>query len=575
MQTGMGRSLYRPVRAGSPERWGESVYDAHSNFGYFAHWLRDSLFITEFRLDNRDTIHMRRERIDYVIGSGHQTRSYLLERNGFLYEAPLTWYTQKQRWDLSPGYENGNNSRFDRPITPECLHCHAAYSQPEPQSLNRYRQLPSAIDCERCHGPGAEHVARMQRDEVVDVRRKTDYSIVNPKRLSIDRQFDVCSQCHLQGIQVPSREQPYFRPGEPLGNAFHVFLVERDPSRTAFGIASQAERLRLSACFKSGQLTCTTCHDPHTPHAAVDKTAYLRTCQKCHQQDTCTAPRSARVPSKNNCISCHMAQGAVSDIPHVSFTDHYIRRQLLTARPSASATPAERTYLELLCATQAQPSEELRARAIVRLVEQLEPQRTDLLATALPHLPGTAHSEAYTAHSLRNEWSQAARVAREWTRAQPELALAHYRSGYALFQVDDLLAATHALHRSVMLSPHWVEPLLTLGDVYLKRFSGQQTGLDSAGYYYAKARELQPFNAKAWTNSSFIELNKRQYELAETYARKAVALNPDAHQARMNLVIALIAQQKRDEATTIAQKHKSALSKQPLWRQISQELSIQ
>jgi Flp pilus assembly protein TadD len=274
-------------------------------------------------------------------------------------------------------------------------------------------------------------------------------------------------------------------------------------------------------------------------------------------------------------VGCHLAQGAVSDIPHVSFTDHYIRRQPTKTATTTQDKPAERAYLELLCATQPEPPKEIRARAIVRLVEQQEPQRTDLLATALPQLPGNAYTEAFAAYSLRNEWPQALRTAREWVKAEPELALAHYRLGFAAFQVNDLLTATQALHRSLFLSAHWVEPLLTLGDVYLKRFPGQPMGLDSAGYYYTRARELQPFHATAWTNSSFIELNRRQYELAETYARKAIALNPDAHLARINLVLALIAQQKRQEAVKIAQQYKQQLSKQPVWRHIAQELSIQ
>jgi len=43
--------------------------------------------------------------IDYFIGSNAAGRTYLRERDGYLFELPVTWYAQKQAWDASPGYE--------------------------------------------------------------------------------------------------------------------------------------------------------------------------------------------------------------------------------------------------------------------------------------------------------------------------------------------------------------------------------------------------------------------------------------------------------------------------------------
>src|SRR5258708_2846057 len=61
----------------------------------------------------------RREEMPYTIGSGSQTRSYLYQRDGFLFESPITWFSEKSRWDLSPGYEN-SLTHFHRPIEPRC-----------------------------------------------------------------------------------------------------------------------------------------------------------------------------------------------------------------------------------------------------------------------------------------------------------------------------------------------------------------------------------------------------------------------------------------------------------------------
>jgi hypothetical protein len=54
-----------------------------------------------------------------------ETRPALIyETNGYFYEMPITWYVGKKIWDLSPGYEKGANSGFNRTIGQQCMDCH-------------------------------------------------------------------------------------------------------------------------------------------------------------------------------------------------------------------------------------------------------------------------------------------------------------------------------------------------------------------------------------------------------------------------------------------------------------------
>src|SRR5207253_3046 len=93
--------------------------------------------------------------VRYTLGSGTRGIAYLIERDGFLFQAPIAWFAQQQRWDISPGY-GGPTPRpnFERPIQRECLFCHTSRVHSVAQTLNRYEPPifeGHAIGCERCH----------------------------------------------------------------------------------------------------------------------------------------------------------------------------------------------------------------------------------------------------------------------------------------------------------------------------------------------------------------------------------------------------------------------------------------
>ena len=146
------------------------------------------------------TLYKKEAEVQYAIGSGRQAFSYLIERDGFLFESPITWYAHDRRWGLSPGYET-RVSRFDRPVLSECLFCHANRAERVSSANNRYRTpvffQGHAIGCERCHGPGELHVRQADGG-----RSARDVTIVNPANLAPSRRDAVCEQCHLIGPQT-------------------------------------------------------------------------------------------------------------------------------------------------------------------------------------------------------------------------------------------------------------------------------------------------------------------------------------------------------------------------------------
>ena len=99
--------------------------------------------------------------LSYYIGSGVAGRSFAYARDGFLFEAPITWYAQTGSWDVSPGYGSDSASRWSRPIEPSCLFCHASQVRWREGTQNAYGDPAfgqNGIGCERCHGPGSLHV---------------------------------------------------------------------------------------------------------------------------------------------------------------------------------------------------------------------------------------------------------------------------------------------------------------------------------------------------------------------------------------------------------------------------------
>ena len=124
----------------------------------------------------------------YLVGSGHFSRSYIVEVDGFLHESPITWYAGKQKWGMSPGYDGARHAGFDRPIIETCLYCHAGRVEPVDGAAHRLTLHEKAIGCESCHGPGSFHreFHLAKKSLVGDV----DLTIVNPRKLSRSLQDD-------------------------------------------------------------------------------------------------------------------------------------------------------------------------------------------------------------------------------------------------------------------------------------------------------------------------------------------------------------------------------------------------
>ena len=288
------------------------------------------LFETEAQQGtNGEDILRNTQEVKWVVGAGANGYSALVQRGAYLFEAPLSYYSRVDQWQVSPGYESADNG-FNRPVLAGCISCHSGRANPADETTGKFDPVPFsqvAIGCENCHGPGAAHVRAMR------AKSRHGSQIVNPDKLSADLENDICMSCHEAGdarVLRPGKTFQDFRPGTPLDDTWAILMVPLKP-----GAPDNRDHVQhyfemsMSKCFRgsAGQLRCTTCHDPHVEPTREEAPAYFNAkCAECHNSRACTLPIEQRrkTAPADNCIGCHMPERNAPETAHTSLTNHRI-----------------------------------------------------------------------------------------------------------------------------------------------------------------------------------------------------------------------------------------------------------
>ncbi len=335
-QTAMGRSMALPSDPEQLARVPSPVTVQAKRFDTTFEILRkgSDLYQSEYQVDAQGReVFRTTQKIAYVIGAGENGVGYVVRRGNYLFEAPLSYYSQTKTWELSPGYEY-RDFGFARPVSAACISCHSGRPQPVPGGHGLYRDPPFsefAIGCEACHGPGQLHArARMKGAPLTG---DVDPLIVNPAHLPGWLADNVCMRCHQDGdarILKPDKDYSDFRPGAPLDETLAIFLVPFNRSSPPQDpLLQYYVSMILSKCYlaSGGRLHCTTCHNPHVqPSASAAPDYFRKECLQCHSEKSCAVPLEARLAKTppDDCAGCHMPKQNLQRVSHSALTNHRI-----------------------------------------------------------------------------------------------------------------------------------------------------------------------------------------------------------------------------------------------------------
>src|SRR5689334_21189093 len=169
-QIGMSKAFYRPRADDAIEDFGKlPLRHAKSGDVMELRWRDGKLVFKRWQVDDAGhPINAFEQAVDWILGSGHHVRTYLYQTpNGEIYQLPMAWYSQTKEWAMAPGFDHADHQGVLRRVRHECMFCHNSYPEMEKNTRDGYWRkqsfpatLPEGVGCQRCHGPGAEHVRR-------------------------------------------------------------------------------------------------------------------------------------------------------------------------------------------------------------------------------------------------------------------------------------------------------------------------------------------------------------------------------------------------------------------------------
>jgi Tfp pilus assembly protein PilF len=526
-KTRMGRSMSLVTPASLKNIPSGSHFNERLNRNFEAFSLDGKLYQSESGMasDGKESFRDVHQ-LEWIVGAGVNGFGAITRRDGYLFQAPLSFYSRPMSWEPSPGYQSIDLG-FNRPINAGCIFCHSGRSKPVTGTNGKFDSEPFselAIGCENCHGPAAAHIRTVSAGTPQPKQNaaRADPQIVNPARLTPYLADNICMGCHQTGdvrVLKPGKTYQDFRPGSPLDDTLSILMVPPLPESPP--TADHVEHyysMTLSKCYRAsaGRMRCITCHDPHVEPSSEEAPAYFAgKCLSCHTNQSCKLTLATRMQRKppNDCIGCHMPKRDIQTISHASATNHRI-----VARPDEPFPDVafhQTTSLPDLIHVNPAPGQAgvppplLTQLAAYGELAQNKPEYTEAYLKVLGRLEQTEPNEPVVQAALgrrdlkKGDFQAAAAHLRRAMENDATTATTYSDLADALTHMGEAEQAIPLLEKAIGLNPFdpYSRKMLIVRLIETKQYPRAETALEQYVEYFPQDGVMRQALARAKANS--------------------------------------------------------------------------
>ncbi len=299
------------------DRFANRRVDAGPPYGLYAYVATDDEFRVlnyrgsgdfELRAEGGESESISQHPFSFALGSGHNAITLLTldaddDGNSAGIEHRVSWFAPDKNFGSTPGHQPGmptdprewfgqiaRGSALER-----CVDCHTTSGTVVGDQIV---DLVANVNCERCHGPGSDHVRHARQSETPPA-----FSVGHPD-WDRESELQLCGDCH----RLPR----------------HVDPIELRDYTTVMLRFQPIGMVRSKCYLESETMRCTTCHNPHAHFKSKTEDQYVQDCIGCHRPGVTNhvvCPES----TTEGCVECHMPARKVEQ--NMVFHDHWIRIQ--------------------------------------------------------------------------------------------------------------------------------------------------------------------------------------------------------------------------------------------------------
>ncbi len=498
-----------------------------------------------------------------------------------------------------------------------CYRCHVSQlsTNYDPASdTYRTEWAEPGINCETCHGPGAEHVRACR--QASEGEPPDDLKIIRVSRFTPDQHNATCAPCHAKMTPITTT----VRPGDRYFDHYDLAALEDPdfhPDGRDLGENYTFTLWRMNPCAEAGRLHCVHCHTSSGRYRFDEPDKANDACLPCHRERVRNAAAHHHHPADgpgSRCIDCHMpmttfarmrrsdhsflpptpaatirfkspnACNLCHDDQTAEWADKYVREWyagdyqapvLHRAGLVAEARRRDWTRLpEMLAAITSEDRDEVTAAGLIRLLAWCDDGRKWPALVQAMEDPSPLVRSAVAASVSGDAPPAMRRALLDATGDEVRLVRIRAAESLAAYPRDTLTEtdrrrlarASEELEASLACRPdHWTAQY-NLGNYYADRGRPEQA-LEA----FARASRLRPEAVPPYVNASILHAQRGETGEAEAALRRALDADPASAAANLNLGL-LLAETGRN---TAAERHlRTAFKADPTLARAAYNLAV-